>query len=86
MELKNKKSEIAQLRDCAQAPRLTRCQKKQIAVKYLKLKNDWVRVADIEEDLGINMQGPVVSLKLDGMLVCKNQQGATYHYKVWRLR
>ena len=43
-------------------------------------------MADIEEDLGINMQGSFVSLKLDGMLVYKNQQGATYHYKVWRLR
>ena len=39
----------------------------------------------MEEDLGINMQGSIVSLKLDGMLVYK-RQGANYHYKVWRLR
>ena len=50
------------------------------------LKDDWVRMADMEEDLGIDMQGPVVSLKLDGMLDHKKQQGANYHYKVWRLR
>ena len=48
-------------------------------------------MADMKEDLGINMQGPVVSLKLDGMLDFKtrqgaNRQGAHYHYKVWRLR
>ena len=43
-------------------------------------------MADIKEDLGINMQGSVVSLKLDGMLDYKKQQGATYQYKVWRLR
>ena len=43
-------------------------------------------MADIEEDLGINMQGPLVSLKLDGMLDYKKRQGATYQYKVWRLR
>ena len=52
----------------------------------MRLKDDWVRMADMEEDLGINMQGSIVSLKLDGMLVYKNQQGANYHYKVWRLR
>ena len=52
----------------------------------MRLKDDWVRMADIEEDLGINMQGPIVSLKLDGMLDYKKQQGANYHYKVWRLR
>ena len=45
----------------------------------------------MKEDLGINMQGPVVNLKLDGMLDYekrqgKNRQGASYHYKVWRLR
>ena len=40
----------------------------------------------MEEDLGINMQGPIVSLKLDGMLDYKKQQGANYYYKVWRLR
>ena len=50
------------------------------------LKDDWVRMADMEEDLGINMQGSIVSLKLDGMLDYKERQGATYHYKVWRLR
>ena len=50
------------------------------------LKDDWVRMADMEEDLGINMQGSIVSLKLDGMLDYKDQQGANYHYKVWRLR
>ena len=52
----------------------------------MRLKDDWVRMADIEEDLGINMQGSIVSLKLDGMLDCKKRQGANYHYKVWRLR
>ena len=52
----------------------------------MRLKDDWVRMADVEEDLGINMQGPIVSLKLDGMLDYKERQGATYHYKVWRLR
>lgn len=55
------------------------------------LKDDWVRAADMKEDLGINMQGSIVSLKLDGMLDHKklqgaNRQGANYHYMVWRLR
>ena len=40
----------------------------------------------MKEDLGINMQGSIVNLKLDGMLDCKKQKGATYYYKVWRLR
>lgn len=52
----------------------------------MRLKDDWVRMADIDEDLGINMQGSIVGLKLDGMLDYKKRQGATYHYKVWRLR
>ena len=52
----------------------------------MRLKDDWVRMADIEEDLGINMQGSVVSLKLDGMLDHKKRQGANYQYMVWRLR
>ena len=52
----------------------------------MRLKDDWVRMADIDEDLGINMQGPLLSLKNDGMLAYKKRQGATYHYKVWRLR
>jgi len=52
----------------------------------MRLKDDWVRMADMEEDLGINMQGAIVSLKLDGMLDYKKRQGANYHYKVWRLR
>ena len=43
-------------------------------------------MADMKEDLGINMQGSVVILNLDGMLDCKKRQGATYQYKVWRLR
>ena len=60
-----------------QAPGLTRYQKQQIAVKYLRLKNDWVRMADMKEDLGINMQGPVTSLKLDGMLDYKNSRELT---------
>ena len=51
----------------------------------MKLKDDWVRTADMNEDLGINMQGPILSLKNDGMLVYKKRQGANYHYKVWRL-
>ena len=52
----------------------------------MKLKADWVRLADMNKDLGINMQGPILSLKNDGMLVYKKRQGANYHYKVWRLR
>ena len=40
----------------------------------------------MEEDLGINMRSPIASLKLDGMLDYKKQQGANYQYKVWRLR
>ena len=80
------RDEIAQLRACAQAPGLTLHGKKQIAVRYMRLKDDWVRVADIEEDLGINMKGSIVRLKLDGMLDYKERQGANYHYKVWRLR
>jgi hypothetical protein len=40
----------------------------------------------MKEDLGINMQGPVVNLKLDGMLDYEKRQGANYRYKVWRLR
>ena len=52
----------------------------------MKAKDDWVRMADMKEDLGINMQGPIVSLKLDGMLDYKKQQGANYRYTVWRLR
>ena len=51
----------------------------------MRLKDDWVRMADMEEDLGINMQGAIVSLKLDGMLDCRKQKGAN-NYKVWRLR
>ena len=52
----------------------------------MRLQDDWVRVADMKEDLGINMQGPVVRLKLDGMLDSKKLQGANYQYTVWRLR
>ena len=51
----------------------------------MKLKADWVRMADIEEDLGICMRSPIISLKLDGMLDYRKQQGAN-NYKVWRLR
>ena len=29
-------------------------------------------MADMKEDLGINMHGSIVGLKLDGMLDCKN--------------
>ena len=43
-------------------------------------------MAEIKEDLGINMHDPIVSLKLDGMLDHKKQQGANYRYMVWRLR
>ena len=43
----------------------------------MRLKDDWVRMADLEEDLGINMQGPIVSLKLDGMLDYKNGRELT---------
>ena len=43
----------------------------------MRLKDDWVRMADIEEDLGINMQGSIVSLKLDGMLDYKNGRELT---------
>jgi hypothetical protein len=52
----------------------------------MRLKGGWVQVADMKEDLGINMQGPVVNLKLDGMLDYEKRQGANYRYKVWRLR
>ena len=52
----------------------------------MRLKDDWVRMADMKEDLGINMHGSIVGLKLDGMLDCKKRKGATYYYKVWRLR
>ena len=52
----------------------------------MRLQDDWVRMADMNEDLGINMQGPVVRLKLDGMLDSKKLQGANYQYTVWRLR
>ena len=51
----------------------------------MRLKDDWVRMADLEEDLGVNMKGPIVSLKLDGMLDYRKQKGAN-NYKVWRLR
>lgn len=58
-----------------------------IAVRYLRLKDDWTKVVDMEEDLGIDMRGSILSLKLDGMLVYEKRQGANYHwYKVWRLR
>ena len=59
---------------------------KQIVVRYMRLQDDWVRMADMKEDLGIDMRSPIVSLKLDGMLDFKKQQGANYQYKVWRLR
>ena len=52
----------------------------------MRLQDDWVRMADMNEDLGINMQGPINGLKLDGMLDFKKIQGATYQYRVWRLR
>ena len=39
----------------------------------------------MKEDLGINMQGPILSLKRDGMLIYRKQKGAN-NYKVWRLR
>ena len=41
-------------------------------------------MAEIEEDLGIDMLGPIVSLKMDGMLDHKKRQGT--NYLVWRLR
>ena len=43
----------------------------------MQAKGDWVRMADIKEDLGINMQGPIVGLKLDGMLDHKNSKELT---------
>ena len=52
----------------------------------MRLKDDWVRMADMKEDLGINMHGSIVGLKLDGMLDYKERQGDNYRYKVWRLR
>lgn len=36
----------------------------------------------MKEDLGIDMQGSIVILKLDGMLYWKKKKD----YKVWRLR
>ena len=49
----------------------------------MRLKDDWIRAADMEEDLGINMQGAILSLKLDGMLDYEQRKGEN---KVWRLR
>ena len=49
----------------------------------MRLKGVWIRVTDMEEDLGINMQGTILSLKLDGMLDYDRRQGKN---KVWRLR
>ena len=41
----------------------------------------------MEEDLGINMHGAILSLKLEGMLDYDKRLGDNYHhYKVWRLR
>ena len=43
----------------------------------MRLIDDWVRMADIKEDLGINMQVSIVGLKLDGMLDHKNGRELT---------
>lgn len=41
----------------------------------------------MEEDLGIDMRGSILSLKLDGVLDYEKRQGENYHYyKVWRVR
>ena len=49
----------------------------------MRLKNDWIKAVDMEEDLGIPMKGAILSLKLDGMLDYDKRQGEN---KVWRLR
>jgi len=53
----------------------------------MRLKDDWVRVLDMEKDLGIDMKGAILSLKLEGMVDYEKRMGENYHcYKVWRLR
>ena len=53
----------------------------------MRLKDGWIRAADMEEDLGISMQGAILSLKLDGMLDFEKRKGENHHcFKVWRLR
>ena len=57
-----------------------------IAMRYLRLKGTWTKVVDMEEDLGIDMRGSILSLKLDGVLDYEKRQGSNYHhYKVWRV-
>lgn len=56
-------------------------------MKYMKLKGGWIKVVDMEEDLGLDMKGSILSLKLEGVLDYEKRQGENYHYfKVWRLR
>ena len=58
-----------------------------IAVRYLRLKDGWTKVVDMEEDLGIDMRGSILSLKLEGTVDYEKRQGENYHwYKVWRIR
>ena len=53
----------------------------------MRLKNDWVRVWDMEKELGIDMKGAILSLKQEGMLDYEKRLGENYHhYKVWRVR
>ena len=49
----------------------------------MKLKGGWIKVVDMEEDLGIPMKGAILTLKLDGMLDYEQRKGEN---KVWRLR
>lgn len=61
--------------------------KKEIAMRYMRLKGGWIRVVDMEDDLGIDLRGTILSLKLEGMLDYEKRKGENYHYfKVWRLR
>lgn len=61
--------------------------KKEIAVKYMRLIGGWIRIVDMEDDLGINMKGSMRRLNLDGRLDYETRLGANYKpYKVWRLR
>ena len=41
----------------------------------------------MEEDLGIDMRGSILSLNLEGRLDYEKRLGKNYHYhKVWKLR
>lgn len=41
----------------------------------------------MEKDLGINLKGAILSLKMEGMVDYEKRRGENYHYyKVWRIR